>query len=184
MVRGVKVPIIQSLVQTPYKPIVREVKTASNVVPTQRWFTKFRETNTQYIQFPNITLQTNTEWKITIMAAVPEQGAYLLADSTEADSQSRLGMLQDGRTFGLSNDSDNIGGNTDGLLGGSKLRKYEAINDGGIIEILIDATRVNIFNEGTIAPVLNSIGRQYNGETGVPPMLGVISLVQIEKLVR
>lgn len=155
----------------------------SGVASEQRYFTTFQGINSHHIQFPNITLPTDTEWKIKVVAAVPNDGAYLLADRINADDQSRFGLLNvtDGRVFGLTAGNANVGGDTLGLIGGNQLRLIEAVNNGGTILVTIDGTQVHSADDGTVAPVLNSVGRQYNGTTGVPPMLGVISLIQIEK---
>ena len=162
-------------------PLVFAMKPLLGNSKVQRYFTEFTGSNSFYIEIPPITLPTNTPWVLRVVAAVPNEGAYLLANHTKDDSQSRFGLLNDGRTFGLSNDSNNIGGDTQGMKGGNQLRTLEAVNNGGgTITITINEVQVNAFNDGTLAPVLDSIGRQFNGQTGVPPMEGVISLVQIE----
>ncbi|RPG34579.1 MAG: hypothetical protein CBB72_006805 [Muricauda sp. TMED12] len=153
----------------------------TGAAPEQRYFTTFQGTNSHHIQFPDISLPTDSEWEVTVVAAVPDQGAYLLADRLNSDGQSRFGLLNDGRTFGLSDEISAIGGDTMGLKGGNKLRVMKAVADSGNINVTINSTLVHSYGVGNSTPVLNSIGRQYNGQTGVPPMMGVISLVQIEK---
>lgn len=164
--------------------VLNPALSGTSIAPEQRYFTRFRGINSHYISFPEIVLPTNTQWRILVEAAVSTQGAYLLADRTEGYAYSRYGVLTstDGRVFGLTDDSSTTGGDTMGLLSDTQLRTYEAINTGGTIVHLIDGNQVHIVNDGTQAPVLNSVGRQYAGQTGVPPMEGVISRVLIEKL--
>ncbi len=130
----------------------------------QRYFTYFRGGNSHHIQFPPIALPIGTNWKVSVVADAPSRGAYLLADRLREDSQSRFGVLNDDRVFGLSDSPSTVGGEGISIfLGTDTLRTYSAENVDGTVYVTIDGVQVHSFPDGASSPVLNSIGRQYNG---------------------
>jgi len=148
--------------------------------PATRTFTEFSSEGPAHLEFGNISLTKGKPWVVKVRAQVPLAGSYLIADKFTNTSHSRWGLLADGRMFGLSDVSSNIDGDNSGFIGGNTIREYVAVSDGSRIVQTCNGSLLHEVAVGNSSPLINSAGRQYNGETGVPHLNGIFESLYIE----
>lgn len=148
--------------------------------PSTRTFTEFSSEGPVHLEFNDIPLTNGKPWILKLRVEVPSAGSYLVADKFTNTSHNRWGLLGDGRMFGLSDVSSNIGGDNSGFIGGNKIREYIAVSDGFQVVQTCNGSLLHNVPVGNSTPLLNSAGRQYNGQTGVPHLDGIFESLYIE----
>ena len=114
-----------------------------------------------------------------MVCVLPAAGAYFGSEPSSDRKSDRWGVLSNGQVFGMTDATDEIGGDVGTSVGQNQLVTMEVQNAGGLTHY-INGNPIHTAAVGSFNPRLSALGIQFAGTTSVPNFQGVIYSIELE----